>query len=1356
MQVAITENILAFLAVSDAESAGRLVGQWLVPILLLLGIVKCVKLMRRPATEGVCVCALMVLLTAWCGFVSTNLLGKHLEWPLPVHLVLMLLWLLLSLGALTLGIIGLARFDRSRFVQGRSQAIWAIVLGILASLAFLGGLGRLSQGYSGKGLGGSAPKRETVPEFNCSVAAPAKWVNVDPKKLGSEAAQVGFRRLNPELYMLLVSAELGESTDFEAYVGAVKSNLSTGSDIATQTEETVSLGGLEFRRLMTSGTMPQPKMELYYEHWLVTKGGMFWQITVWGSLKQRAAVEKEARRFAEEFRVLDASRKVAEKGTLKDMARPDLGLTTRMEGSGWRPGGAEFSEYALIAFSAKRTFEALLVLPIRFDDTSPDLESITRAMLATMEFNDAARAEMSERRFTSEAGEGIELTAERKINDGHSAEYILRVVRGEKHAHFVAGWATKPSGDLERVRRAMDAIQLRPPMGNPTSLSPAQTKALGFVLNHAGISYFVRTEYGAAAPLFERAFHLDSDPTYLENLASSLQSAGKLKEALAVIERDEARFPKAWDVQVRRASLLALNGDPEKGSTHFLTMLDRGLKDEAQLLAWVNTLVGLKRHDLAEKAVVTWNAKQGSLKTRRWLAETIAESGDAKRAVAIIEKLAEENSSDDATVCKLGELLNAAEDYSRAQEVAEKLLANGKDNPRALQVLGWSQMGRRWFREARESFEKAGRIRPQDDGIKEAIKQASAALGQGDNSDLKQPITPVPIPPAVERELTAADPSNKIGQGHPAITLRISTGYDFREGEPLRRTFRRRVQILNQAGVNLFSTLEYPFDPSSERIFVNRLEVLEGDGKVVATGSVDDTFVRDASDGTASHRKVLNITVPGLRPGRILDVEVTTQNRGLERDFPFTRHLFAYRLPATVEAVFVTGDTGRIKNVTARADVIKTVSDHRVAAWFVRGQAPLEDEPFSTPVETRAPALWLGGGSDSWKEVARQYLKDIADRLALDAEAGQRSAELCKGLTTEREKIAAIVREVQMAIGYKAIEFGIRARRPNAASETLRQRFGDCKDQALLLHQMLRAAKIESHLVLVHTDREIQSALPSLDQFNHMVVHLPALGKGWLIDTTNKQLALSDFPSLGLWDAQALLLDPKGPSLFKPINSVPEGSANVDSKRKVTLDGDSWTVKETLTLTGYYAAAARATYAEQTATEQSRRAQAFLSALGSAQLKDFAFANLDEVAAPARLSLTYSVPGAVATEGGQALARLPSFWEREYLALAYVQNRVSPFRFRYPFRFWSTLEIQLPPSASVAALTQKGSGKYARWEMEGRAGANGSWAVTSQFRSAPSAGTPSEYQGLYEEWEKARSLWNRAITWPANAAASSK
>lgn len=1330
------------------ERLGRGIGEALVLLLFLLGILKCLHIMRRPATHKLAVSALLVALIGWLLAAAGSLFQVHLR---PFATLLGVLGVLLMLAGLVLGIVGLATYDRNRYQQGRAQALWAVVLGALVVLVMLGGMGfgvfKAIQQRKSATHPTAAGKAREIPEFNFAVTPPARWVELKPEAV-NKLACLALRRANPEIYCIVIGERLAGSLELEQLREIAKANLASASRVLRQSEETVSLNGTTFARIRTQAQLESANLTLEYEHWLATRRGFSWQFVIWAKQDDAATLPVEARALMETFRVLDPALDGAGKGTLKDVRRPEFGYRTQLEGLGWAnwndPDGN-----ALMDFRAAREHEALVVLPLRFDPEPPDLDALTRGLLATLDFQHTPEEELESQPWTpGHGGTGRELQTERDV-DGNRFHYILRVARGKDSAHLIAGWAAVAKGDLDLVRRSLDAITLDVPQGAAPALKPARKKALGLLLNNAAISLLDRDEDEAAADWFFKGFEQANDPIMLGNVGEALECAKLYAAGRDRLAPYMDRFPNHHALGMHFARLQALSGEAEAGSATFLRLLEHGLKDEDKLLSWLTLLTGLEQYPPALRCAEAWVARHPSANVRRWQAQTYAASGDPSRAITLLEKLRQENPKDSKVALDLGRYYNDAGEHLKAATVAEELLLDGKESPRALVMLGWSQMGRKWYRDAKASFERAAKQQPDDTDIQDAIRSASAALGQGDNSGIKDPLEPIPLPPEVQSALAAHPAPPAFGAGHPAAWLLRSIGYHFEKGKPLRRTIRRRVLVNTTEGAKEFSSVEVRFDPLGERIFMNRLEVKDPAGKTVAQASLHDAYVRDLDNDTASHDKVLHMQVAGVQPGTTVEWEVTIEDRGSSDSFSFRRHLFANSLPVAAEAVFVTGAVSALPAELAQAPGLKKIRSAGLAAWIAPPQAATPAETCAVPVETRCPMLWLGGEPESWAKVGNEYLKQLENRLTVEEPVKQLAASLVADKTPERDRIAAIARHVQRQIGYKAIEFGVRARRPNSAADTLRLRYGDCKDTALLLHLLLRAAGITSHLALVNTDWLVQPALPTLDQFNHMVVEVPALGPNWLLDATDKSLALALFPADDLWHAQALVLDPAGPRLMPVPAPASPAACGVDSHRTVTVEGQDWRVQETLALTGYYAAWMRGAFTGCTATEQRAKAQNILAQQGAVQVHEFRFENLEEIGEPARLTLSYAVRDGINAGNGHHSGALPALWERDYLDTQFMKERTTPFEWIYPLHFTSEVTVRLPAPAeaeALAALTRQAQSEFGSWSLKPETRGN---EVVLHFDFAAKSGTypAARYAAFHEGRDGARRVWDKPLSW---------
>ncbi len=118
---------------------------------------------------------------------------------------------------------------------------------------------------------------------------------------------------------------------------------------------------------------------------------------------------------------------------------------------------------------------------------------------------------------------------------------------------------------------------------------------------------------------------------------------------------------------------------------------------------------------------------------------------------------------------------------------------------------------------------------------------------------------------------------------------------------------------------------------------------------------------------------------------------------------------------------------------------------------------------------------------------------------------------------------------------------------PNTAGEIIRNRYGDRVQgsHALLLHHLLNAAGIPAHLALVRAVGPLCTDAPSLDQFDHLIVCVPAavstapvaatttnpattapaVTDQWF-DCTDKSTDLTCGIPLGLAEKEVLVLDP--------------------------------------------------------------------------------------------------------------------------------------------------------------------------------------------------------------------------------------
>ena len=1354
-------NMLAALP-TTAYEFGALVGAVLVLLLPLAGIGKCIEVMRRPRTNAKCLAALLLFCTALVArslaALAPRLLGADAR---PLTIAGSLLGALLLLASLVLAIVGLATHDRARHVQGRAQGISAV---ILSSLLLLVTSWRVAQDLLERqgalAVAEGPPGVHSFPELNFELTSSRPWVSLDPKVVAPDAC-LALRRTDPEILCVVVAELGGDSFDQAALVEISMANLKSASELLERRDESVRLGAHTFTRVVSRTRIRAPNQVLAYEHWILVRHGFAWQIIVWTADAERARLAHEARALVQSFRVLDPAREADAAGTLEDRVRPELGFATRLAGDGWLAWPELGEDVPLASFGARRVNEALVVAALRVDGDPPALEPLCAGLLASVGLEyPGGGAYRSQPWQPYEGAQGLEITTEQAI-DGDDFSYVLRVARGRGCVHFLAGWARVPGGEVERVRRALERVTLQEPEGMPPRVSPEQRNARGLVWNNAGLSLLERGRAEPASGLFALAYEESGDPTTLDNLTQALEALGRFEEARARLEPELAKFPGRHDLHLRLARLLVECGRTGEATTRVLERIASGLDDEELFLDWLALVLDAEPEDGEAsgsradpgRTIEDWLARRDSVEVRRMQARFHVRAGEPERARAVLEPLDERTRGAREVLLDLGFVENELGQHDRAAETAQRILSGDPDDPDALLLLAWSQLGRGWPRDAKATFERAARARPADDEEARAgARLASAALGQGDNTDVRTPLEPVPVPEALARALEDREVAADFGHGEASVFLLQMTGYHFEKGEPVRRTETQRARALTRDGAAQLGSLRIGFDALEERVYPDRVEVKDAEGRVVARATLDDAYVSDPdTEGMADERRLLQLPVPGVQPGRTLEWQVTFEKRSASEDFGFERHIFAAPVPVALQAVFVSGDVDALASELSNGQGVEILRGDGFVAWIVPNPPLYPEEPLVAWPERHNPMLWLCGESSSWAELAGEYLAEIRDRLELDADVAELSAQLTAGLTGERAKIAALAAHVQREISYRAIEFGVRGRRPNAAAETLRLRYGDCKDHALLLHELLAAARIESHLALVSTEGIVQPGLPSLDQFDHMVLHVPALGAERLLDPTDKRLDLVRFPADGLWESRALVLDPAQPRLLEPAPRPADGF-RIRSRRRVTPVGADWRVEERMTFDGYVASWTRGFLAGLPTGERTLAVQSTLSGSGNVRVLELALENLDALHEPLEVALTYLVPNAISSTGRRRSATLPALWEDYYLGTPFVPLRRTAFEWSLPLSFESEVSVQLPAAARVEAPAARGepsNGSSCAWKLEPGAPEPGGAALTLHFacEAAPASGPAERYAEFHEQRESVRRAWATPLVW---------
>ncbi len=1188
---------------------------------------------------------------------------------------------------------------------------------------------------------------------------PSRWVN----------GGVIMARSNPDIMVMLNGEAAGVELNLDAHllVNFSKVRLLTISPrtvFANEKEETV--GGI--RGITFEASMPSPEGSQYCLIWVGTRHGYTYELALLGSPSNEQEIGNASRDFRRGLRQIDPKR-VSHKPPSEMFTKyksKAFGYDIDLTGLGWVKVNSTASPMPSAEVCASTvTGSGLLVLAAPMPNRVPDMELLAKSIIACtgLEHNGTEIVRTTPYRFGDL--ECREIETSRSIG-GKKVLGRMRLICDDRCAYAAFGWSLSEfKEDAVRVKTSLDRFGVHPHQSIDTvQLSVYQREGCANLLNDIGLRYVVRGDLVAALDFFGSSMKLA--PSNDACVANYLEVLGKLDrndEALRFLNERKTTYGNNLRFRVLKARLLAQKGDAAGARGAFAELIADGYTDNAILSAYVDMAVATKAYDEALATVAEVMKKRPTVQVQRLQASLYVLKGESAKAIEMFEKLHSEFPDDLFVAVDMASAYEHADRYDAAIALTQKLVDSGKQDETLLIVHGRLLLHLCRTAEAKRTFERARELYPGSERVNEMLKLASSQLGEGENSCLKKSIDPVVVPAAVRKAIDQAERRAiaESSDGDAEEVLHV-VGLSVEPGQPIRKTTTQRVKVYTASGVSRYGMIMYKVNPVSERLYVNQLIVTDDRGNRVAEGSVDNYFISDETSSEASNAKTAKIPVPGLKRGYTVECTVTRELLGSPKDLPFQEISLACESPARVSAFFVTGDIKQLKCKTSNG--VRLEQAENVLYSIGTNVAPLRYEPQQPSVETFSPVVWVGPVNTTWSEEARGYLNLVEDKLVLDDATRALAKQLTHRKESKREKVAAIAEHVQQGYTYHAIEFGRRARIPNAASKTVSLKYGDCKDHALLTKQLLAAAGIEAHLALVRSSGDIVADVASLDQFDHMVVFVPAeevgtknsMG-GWLVDATDKDAdPLLDTP-WGLDDRSVLVLDPQNPRLVH-TPKYPADAGKLVSKRSLTFaispSGAVETrVTEEVTLNEYLAPGMRALFKHFDSATRREAIQSLLSDNGPIRVKRVDPVNLDAICEPLRIKLEYTVPNGFRSINSSVsdkslVGSLPCVWETQYTLAPEVDSRKTPFEVSMPRCVESSLTINVPDDYRFADLEQcngSGQSEFRRWSS--RASQAGQ-TVTIEYQIHLAAGVhpAAAYEQFYTDSNESLAVLRAPLT----------
>src|SRR5579872_3448330 len=418
----------------------------------------------------------------------------------------------------------------------------------------------------------------------------------------------------------------------------------------------------------------------------------------------------------------------------------------------------------------------------------------------------------------------------------------------------------------------------------------------------------------------------------------------------------------------------------------------------------------------------------------------------------------------------------------------------------------------------------------------------------------------------------AAGALKSTGNGHDYsqesfVIEKMYSHYRFEADGTGRKETIARIRVQSEAGVQQWGQLQEGYNSANERVEIPYVRVLKEDGTVVKAG---DDAVQDLSAPIEREAPVYtdyrqkHITVPGLRPGEVLEYDmVTVIHTPLAAgqfwaEYDFDKNNI--NLDETLDVDVPAGRTLKLKCKPGMEAKVTEEDGRRVYHWAHTHLVRDDDDKDAKDKEKKQkkhhadddrPDIQLTT-FETWEQIGRWYASLEKDRRAPTSDVQAKAQELTHGLNSNIAKTEALYDFVAKNFRYVSLSLGVGRYQPHAASDVLHDQYGDCKDKHTLLASLLQAEGLHAWSVLINSSRKLDPDVPSPSQFDHVITMLPLDGKEVWMDAT-AEVAPFRLLAYTLRNKQALVIPPAVPpsSVAPHLEKTPADTPMPDYERSV-------------------------------------------------------------------------------------------------------------------------------------------------------------------------------------------------------------
>ncbi|MFP4459388.1 MAG: DUF3857 domain-containing protein [Candidatus Zixiibacteriota bacterium] len=314
------------------------------------------------------------------------------------------------------------------------------------------------------------------------------------------------------------------------------------------------------------------------------------------------------------------------------------------------------------------------------------------------------------------------------------------------------------------------------------------------------------------------------------------------------------------------------------------------------------------------------------------------------------------------------------------------------------------------------------------------------------------------------------------------------------------------IRIFSYKGKKAYSNFKFNYDTTFQdieiiqaRSFNQTEDSLVYDIAPIPMHSVNEiTPPHLTGAGDYVQRKQMVLSVPAVNESSFIEIKVKVKNTD-KPPYPYGGYNVLVDEDPVLDARFgfVPGDVRLHYEYSNGATEPVTPQD--TIRWDIKDYGGINAEEGLPPATEFLPTVTVTTQL-TWTDEASYFAKKFLPRAIVTDKVRKIASEASSG-KGGADKIWAIADWVSEEINKVYMELGEQDYTPNEAEKVIDNGSGDCRDLSILLLAMFKAEGIEAHPVLVNRNgRKIREEIPTIRQFNHVIVRATVDGEYYYID----------------------------------------------------------------------------------------------------------------------------------------------------------------------------------------------------------------------------------------------------------------